>query len=246
MEPMKIALSQARWRNLSILSGTFFLLLFTFGAKAPDFGGAPGLFQPADPPAVSSPGAQALRTRWVRLPQDVLDRVPTLCRKPGSDPGFQLDLFDDVHCPWTVQRIWMRPGGGWVVWGKLTGKDEGQVVMARRGAALAATVWIPGRGRYVVEPLAGGLHRVSETDPKGGFQCGSRQPEESLIVEGVPALYQQDVHSGCPGSLNLKIRHLMVLYTPAARVDSGGTDGILAKIDAAWAGTNMAFYNSSV
>lgn len=214
----------------------------------PSFSGRP-LLSISPPPVDPLPESPSLRSRFVRVSEPMLEDWGTRFQQPGWDPGFKLNLFDDVSYEWTVERFWARPDG-WVVWGKLTGSQSGQVVMAHRPGVVQAGIWVDGKGRYEIRYAGGGVHRVSELDPQKGFHCTDKNPQKGENLwnpqGGLPPIAPQDVQSGCSNSVTLNIQHLMVLYTPLARQNSGGTSAILALIDAAWASTNLAFFNSLV
>jgi hypothetical protein len=220
----------------------------------PGNGGHPGLFHSMPAPAgpVPSP-AKMLRTGYVQFDRTLLDGFPGRFKHPGSDPGFKLNLFDDVQTEWTVDRIRMRSKGGWVAWGSIPGQDGGRVVMAYRNGILQADVWVPGHSKFEVRYFHDGLHRISETNPApgqvlldGGAEAPGPTGAEWVASQGVPTFYPQAVQSGCPNSQSLKVSQIMVLYTALAAENAGGAEALETLIDMDWAGMNMAFYNSGV
>src|ERR1035441_4025389 len=233
----------------------YFLSGINPGAQAADFTAAsPLLFQEAvkESPADPSP-VPVRRKHYVRIQTSALEGLPQRFTHPGWNPGFKLNLFDDVQADWTLEKIRVRPGGGWVAWGSFPGTQGGRVIMAYRGGVLEANAWVPGHNKMEIRYLGKGLHRVSEVDPTSSqvqMDGGPLQPGPTAAQwtaqQGVPTFYPQDIHSGCPNSLNLKVSQIMVLYTPLARQEAGGTTAMETLIDLAWAGMNMAFYNSGV
>ncbi len=203
------------------------------------------------PPNDPSP-VKVLRKHYVQILEPLLDNLPGRFQHPGWKPEVKLNLFDDLKLDWTVNRIRVRPGGGWVLWGSLTGDPGGQVVMAYRHGVLQSDAWVTGKGKFEIRYLGNGIHRVSEMDPQPDCTfAGDEIPSNSLISgwtapQGVPGNYPQAIQSGCPNSLPLKVSQMMVLYTALAQQLAGGQDGIETQIDLDWAGMNMAFYNSGV
>ncbi len=191
----------------------------------------------------------ALRARHARLSLGVWTDLIKGFERPGWDPGFRLSLFPDADYAWRIDRVWVRPEG-WTLWGSLTDAPRGgQVVLAFRSGRLSGNVWVHGIGKFEIRYAGEGIHRISEADPNNGFRCGNEEwprTEASKWWVGAPAVYPQDETHACPDPQSLKIRHLLVVYTPSAVSKAGGLPAMLANIDQAWAATNMAYYNSGV
>lgn len=196
------------------------------------------------PTASDSIDPSALRSRTLRPSLSSFDGLTADFKTPGYDPGIRMNLFDDVSLDFTVSRLRARPQGGFVLSGELP-EGQGQVVLARRGDALAGEILFADGKRFRLSPLPGGSVQVSELDPSKAPTCAA-EVEAAPTYPDVPSWNPQDIHQGCPDAQSLSIRHLLVAYTPQARAQFGSLDGILAVIDVAWACVNLAFSNSHI
>ncbi len=240
--------------RISLIWAMTFLCIPVLTEAAPGNGGQTGLFHsmpvPAGPVALPS---KIRREGYVQFDRTLLDGLPSRFKHPGWNPGFKLNLFDDVQVEWSVERLRVRPKGGWVVWGSIPGQETGRVIMAYRDGILQADVWVPGHNKFEVRYLQNGLHLISETNPAPGQVLLDGGPEKAgptgaewVASQGVPTFYPQATQSGCPNSQSLKVSQIMVLYTALAAENAGGAEALETLIDMDWAGMNMAFYNSGV
>lgn len=122
----------------------------------------------------AEPRLGAGRSRIVRLNLDLLERqlmprgrdespqrVTEALRRPGS---VTLSLFPDVTVELRRESVEAAVGGGYVWTGRHRDGARGYALLVFGGDRLNGQLERDGRS-YVIEPLPGGFHRVSELDP---------------------------------------------------------------------------------
>ena len=189
----------------------------------------------------SSPGGVAapfLRVQMARLHPDRL----ALLRSP-SGPALRigLNLFSNEQHIAVLDRRSVTGPGRVVARGHINGVDGSLVVLGLSEDALAGSVFIPGRGIIQIQHAGSGLHRIAEIDAMRIPRCGVARGESSLALN----FPSESLQVASPPPTNVVI-DLLVVYTPAARVGAGGTNGINAIIDAAVDEANAAYENSQV
>lgn len=141
-----------------------------------------------------------------------------------------------------VQRFEM---GRVVCRGVVPNRPGSYITLAITGDALVGSLFIPGVGVFQIQHAGNGWQQVADVNGSSLPSCAtrgrsSRAEAGSSVVEPV----FQAASAG--GSVSNAVIDLMVVYTKAARDGAGGTNGILALIDAAVAEANLAFENSAV
>ena len=213
----------------------------------------------------AAPSLGTRRSRPVLLNQALLSRRLRASRGvPGS---LALNLFNDAVYAIVIDRIEETPGRSTIVHGHVAGMSDSQFLLASEAGAIAASLFLPGRGNYKVSPIENGLHQVAEIDTEVGPACavGSLQSQtvpQLQIDQSIPASRSSatptlplNVARGGPtlaagprGATDstLTAIELMVVYTDPARSAAGGTSGIDTLIDLAVAEANACYANSLI
>jgi hypothetical protein len=224
-------LSSALWGDAQPLPSNLFL--------------EPGpLIRPAE--QTRSPSAYR-RSRLARLNPMVAGGISAT---PFASPfRASLNLFsNEQHVAVFSQRETLGPGRS-VCRGSVEGKQDSLVILALCQGAVAGSVFVPGRGGFQIQPASDGWEQIAEIDPDSSPPCGVSESSELSVSSSLTALkaFDEDPTGtqrvDTPPPTN-SVVDLLVAYTPAAREGAGGTEGILALIDAAVAEANTAFENS--
>lgn len=124
--------------------------------------------------AAAEPRLGATRSRLVRLNLDLLERqmlprgrdhspqrVTEALRRPGR---VTLGLFPGLTVELRRESVEAAVDGGYVWSGRLLGEARGFALLVFGNDMLTGRIERNGRS-FLIEPLSGGLHRVSEVDP---------------------------------------------------------------------------------
>lgn len=143
-----------------------------------------------------------------------------------------------------------RDGEYWS--GRIQDSVDGHAAFVARGDILVGTLELEGR-TYLLQPQRGGTHTLDEMRSGARTVCGGPKMRSgaAAFVGGSVALVAPSSSSMSSGpSLTPPttgpIIDLLVVYTPDARVNAGGDEGIAATIDLAVEATNEALTNSRV
>ena len=163
-----------------------------------------------------------------------VDYNQLLAARDGQQIAFE--LFDNRTVLGVIQRFRRRGVGRRVLVGRLDeNTTPGRFIIVTRGAHVAGVWWLGGEvfrlraspGRAVVQETTG-LH-------------------DALCLSGAQHGFDSPAHPTSAGECDDgSIIDVLVGYTPAARETAGGTEAILAEIDLAVEGTNLAYESSSV
>ena len=207
------------------------------------------------PPVAMAPDPLVLRARFVTVDVGILAaarRTTTLGATPGAT--LQLNLFDDVEFPATIDRT-APTRLGYALSGRLAGVDLSRVTLVVNGRLLVGTVQTP-RATYRIRPAAAGTHVIYQIDPSrlpsegdprppaefsGPHADGAAAPRRTFDVVRAP-----DVGGDSVGADDGSTVDVMVFYTPAARTGQGGRVAIEMLIDQFVDETNQAYQNSGV
>ncbi|MCP4541020.1 MAG: hypothetical protein GY832_28120 [Chloroflexi bacterium] len=200
------------------------------------FGIGDGLF--ADVTAVGS-GDSAddptiVRTRFIEPNFDLLGGAND---SPVADV-LELNLFEDVAFTAILDRAKSNPSGSLSWIGHLEGVEYGSVILVVKDGVMVGSVKMPG-ALYQVRYVGDGVHAIHEMDSAAfppELEPMSAAASEDALVEALNAPMADD------GSTI----DVLVVYTPAARADVGGTTAMENLIDQAIAETNTSYINSNV
>jgi hypothetical protein len=166
-----------------------------------------------------------LRSRSVGIDRDVVSGI-----RPSQ--RLKLDLFDDASVTVIVERS-VGPGS-WS--GRIEGRPGGTFTMVVRDDIVSAVVRAPDLGTFRIRPSGDG-HVAQEINAEAYPPCAT--PAE---VGGLPL----PAMAGFPNCDDGAEIDVLVLYTPLARDDAGGTAAIEAEIALAVAVSNDAYDNSLI
>ena len=171
----------------------------------------------------------AARARKARVRLDVL-----------NTPSFSLNLFDNVEH--VVKRTKVdRPDADRLLWHGHT-DEGGQAIFAVVNGVMTGTVFLDGRS-FEITSDPDGDYTIAELDP-------AAFPTEDPPLDAPDAAADQ-AGTGQTGAATIAADGLveidvMVVWTPGARVATGGTAAIQSVVLAAVANANLAYTNSLV
>lgn len=185
-----------------------------------------------------APSTPALRARLASVDLAVLHRA---ARAPEHADSVRINLFDDVAFEADFTRLEPAYAGGWVWSGSLAG-DDGNVTISVMDQVVSATVQ-HGTDLYQVDYAGNGIHWVRHSDPAGVPDCGTNDSHGIFSSESLQGAGQS---SGVSQRGSGNIVDVMVVYSTAAKNVSGGTSGMISKINLAVTETNDAYTFSQV
>lgn len=217
----------------------------------------PDSSQVADP-VPTTPGVR--RGRTVSLNPRILGGISSPLHRPSPralarpTSRLELNLFPDTDFEAIIEQTEYRDPRSFVARGSVKDLPGSLALFAADGDVLAATIFVPGRGIFKIQPSADGGQQVIEVDPDSLPPCGPdmRPPAGAAGAAGdsipdpnpVPTPPSGDPVPPVAGDYNTI--DVMVVYTAAARTGAGGTAGINALIDLAIAEANTCYQNSSI
>jgi hypothetical protein len=216
----------------------------------PVFEDAPLISRHEPPPYPSS------RARLARLGALFLDGL-----EKNSSRAFQFNLFPGADYQVQLEPGRLEGGRGRLFTGAVWGVEESQVLLVRRGEALAGTLFIPGEGSFRFWPDHDDVYWIEEVDSSEPLHCGSCDPrgEVTAPFDFEPGMAEFEQEEWFPPAIGEEwepgefeepevIRHVevMVVYTARSRQGVGSTEGMEALIELAMAEANLVLANSEV
>ena len=208
------------------------------------------------PPSAAGPGGgrpaadllgmpEAMGPQPSQAPKEIPGRGRTMRFNASalSAERLNLDLLDDVFYVAVRDRVVQDARGGFVWIGHVEDQPGSEVVLAARGAVLMGTVQVGGRFFEIVY-VGGSTHAVRELDPR---QIPEQyEPDLESLDTGTTTSGGTDTSSSATVTSTGQVIDVMVVYTPKARQNAGGTAGIEARILNAVARANQAYLNSQI
>ncbi|MBK8180593.1 MAG: hypothetical protein IPK67_17190 [Planctomycetes bacterium] len=195
------------------------------------------LFTPAGDQALANvpPDPTFATERLVAVRAELLPDTIDLARAPR----FALELESGKLETALLDRSETLPSGAVAFGGSLEGAPQSSVHLVRRGNTVAGSVR-DGARLYKVNWAGNGWHRVARVDESRFPPCATG-PEHAVADRG---------GSPAPGGGYLANPNptidVLVVYTPLARQNAGGTTAIESLVDLAVVETNQAYANSQV
>jgi len=174
-----------------------------------------------------------LRSRSIDVDLELLSAEDAVVLELGEDLTV-LAMRDSARSARAGSRAWL---------GEVAGSPNGDVRLVRRGNALVGTVRANGQ-LYRVRPDTEGHHLLELVDETLLPGCAG-DPSASDAFGDASGSGGGSTTSGTTDVAAVEI-DMLVVYTPTARIVSGGTNGVLALIELAALETNQAFANSGV
>ncbi|MHC4967998.1 MAG: M12 family metallo-peptidase [Planctomycetota bacterium] len=143
------------------------------------------------------------------------------------------DLFDGAEVTAVVERS--TGPGSWS--GRVEGEPAGRFTLVTVQGVVAAIIRIPDTGTFRIRPKGVG-YVLQEIDEAARAPCAL----DADVDVGVPPA----MRAGAPGCADGSEINVLVLYTPLARDDAGGTAQIEAEAALFVAQTNDAYANSEI
>ncbi len=196
------------------------------------------LFKDAPMPELNALAANPnlVRVRYVYVDLAALQPVlADLQTSSSSLPVLDLSLFPDIRFTAQIKKVETSPAGGKVLTGALQGVTDSAVVLSVQGEVLIGSVSLPG-AYYQLGYSGAGLHYIAQVKP-GGIPQGPDSP----VPPGSPPVNAQ-VYGDDDGSYI----DVLVVYTPAALTQKGGTAAMNAYVATLIADTNAGYAASQV
>ena len=178
-------------------------------------------------------------------------RVEVLQQSADRIGGFArltLPLFDGEQVVARIERCERGLDDAWVWVGSLEGSAQSSVMLAVVGDTVAGTV-TRGDELYSIRYAGGGLHALGEVDPAGFEPCGTGDEHAHAATPGSRSSSAAGpVTAGDAAAVanNPPTIDILVVYTPEARSEAGGTNAMIALINLAISETNDAYMQSQV
>jgi hypothetical protein len=183
----------------------------------------------------AGPKVKPGRSRAVRIDPTAIDR-----------DSITLNLFNDTSLTVVKDRI-VQNGKGHSAWiGHIEDEPESEVILALRGKALMGTIK-RGDEAYDIVYAGNDVHVVRQIDLNA--EAPHSEPVPISDAEMAAAAASDGTTSATPATAAAatgNIIDFMVVYTPQARINAGGTAGIEAKIINAVTAANQSYLNSQV
>ena len=194
-------------------------------------------------------GASVVRTRGVGVDLIVLDETRDAVQAPGAAEVYvRTSLFEDAIWILELRAVERTQSGGYALVGRVAGIPHSTVVIVNNGDAVSMQIQALSQ-KYVVEGGKAGGYTVSQMGDSGRRD----HPREPDAVNAPPLVVPGTRLVGADTIEQIQIARdsgaeidVMIVYTPAARVQNGGTPQIGANIDAQIALTNLIYSNSGV
>lgn len=174
-----------------------------------------------------------LRSRVVDVDAALLEAEDAVVLELGADLTV-LALRDVARSERAGERTWL---------GEVAGSPHGDVRLVRRGDVVVGSIRANGQ-LYRLRPDTDGRHLVELIDETQLPGCAG-DPSASDVYGDTPGSGGGE-NDGVAAPTSSNEIDILVVYSPTARIVSGGTNGILALIELAEIETNQAFANSGI
>ncbi len=188
----------------------------------------------------------ALRVRRIFPDEKLMASEPVL--KVGDH--ITLALFDDAVLDAEVSNVTRYPNGSVGMTAHLRNGREGTVFLSYSGGQMRASVkMISGADFYVKYDPETRSHYVVEVDHEHSVVLEGAEPlippADDAVTDELAASTSAEPAVLADAPLGATIVDVMIVYTPAARIAEGGTDGINNNINLAMQKANTAHTNSN-
>jgi len=199
------------------------------------------LFAASPQPAARARAADpaVIRSRLVTIDISALQAARPADPSATAGPSLLLNLFDDLAYNAVVDRIDPAVGGfTWV--GHIPGFDLSTVTLATVDGVVSGGVVMP-EAAYTIRYVGGGVHEVAQIDQ------ATFLPEANPVAVSVGGAAATAAPRGAVvvGDSASTI-DVMVLFTPAAAAEAGGTSSIRALINQGISDANTSYSNSGI
>lgn len=178
-----------------------------------------------------------LKRRNVRVSEAPLASI----RDAGKGVA-RLSLFDDATFDITISNVIKRSDSSYTMVGRLVSNRFADVILSVEDGVVVGDIKIPGRTTYELRYVGDGIHEARQVDESAQKPCGVSARNIDSLTPPKSAVGRTPTTAADPATTI----DVMVVYTTAARVAAGGTAGMLAQINTAIAGANLAYQNSLV
>jgi hypothetical protein len=156
-------------------------------------------------------------------------------------------LFDDVQYEGVIQSMEKRSATQYTIVGRIKDHPTGSFVLVVENEALVADVNIPAGPTYTIRYVGDGMAIVSQIDTNLLLPCGlNGQKDKALDQSRDAAIARAGAEPPVTMRDNGAYVDVLVGYTPKAKLDAGGTSGIIALINLGITLGNNSYTNSNV
>ena len=196
-----------------------------------DCGHAAGVFLPVGSPVpagqtAEAPARKALRSRFVRIAHDELQRARAEVGNFGRS-YLLFNMSERLELDVAVERT-VRTLDGYTLSGHVDGGKGGFVTLAVRGQAVAGSIWT-WEANYEIAPVGGGIHAVRQVMDEP-LECGgvAQAPSVGPTAPAPPS-----------GAIDeIAVVDVLAFWTPALEAAKHGELHVKLTIDLAIAYTN--------
>ena len=185
-----------------------------------------------------------------------LDVLEQSAERQGGFGRLALPLFDGEVIVTRVARVEQAANDGWVWVGTIEGSVEDSVMLSVVGDTVVGSIHSQDR-LFAVRYAGAGLHALAEIDQSGFDGCGTEAGGHDHSQAGAPAplgpvvpllpgLKTPAKALAAGAANNPPTIDILVVYTPEARSEAGGTSAMDALINLAITETNDAYAQSQV
>jgi hypothetical protein len=195
------------------------------------------LDSPPDAVAEVAGDPTVLRDRLVAARVELLREA---FEAPHAATGLELNFFADRSLTARLGGFERIDGDAFVASGAIEGDPWSSAVFVVRGDVVVASVRT-GRELFKVSYAGGGLTRVAAIDEGRFPTCGTTQAHAVATYDAAPPLSTGQYAANPNPTIDV-----LVVYTPLARQNAGGTAAMEAICDLAVVEANQAYQNSQV
>jgi hypothetical protein len=207
---------------------------------------APALFVTADLPRAELPRALEPRSITVRVEAALLSSLQPGMEADVGAPAAPMNLL--------VDRVERRGPASFSIFGRIDGQpDSSCIIVVQDQATVALIQPPPGRGpSWRLSYLVDGVHELAPIDPSSFGGCatesGPRPPAGAApqqLVESPPGP-SPGVTARAACTAPLPQLDVMIYYTPAARMEAGGSSAMQAECQMAVDTANQTYIDSFI
>lgn len=186
---------------------------------------------------VAQDGKEVLRTQFVELNLAALPAA----QADGPLNAVELSLHAlGADLPIVLDRVEVGYAGGVTYIGHLADRPNASVILSRFEEAVYADIRELGAAMWQIRYAGEGVHAINLADESQLADCGSTERE---FLPELGALVVPDASATTDGPVVIDV---LTLYTPLARNQAGGTNGMIATMNGFISTTNNAYINSQI
>lgn len=158
-----------------------------------------------------------------------------------------LELFEDATFEGVIQSMERRSETQFTIVGRIKDHPTGSFVLVVENEAMVADVSFPAAETYTIRYVGDGMAIVSQIDTSLLLPCGLNEKDKA-IRQATEEAHMRAAGAEPPVTMRDSGAYIDILvgYTPKAKLDAGGTSGIIALINLGITLGNNSYTNSNV